>query len=93
MASVALSFSTEPIAGLRFSFAGILLFAVELCAAENICDGLRGVLFLLESTRGLWSVAPAHIPPASLTSTGLSIGGLVRPDTNHDCVLNSGYLE
>lgn len=66
MASVALSFSTEPIAGLRFPFAGFCFLLLKLCAKQMFCDGSRRPLFLKSflvlSERPRLTIHPAGLP-------------------------------
>lgn len=81
MASVALSFSTEPIAGLRFPFAGYCFLLLKLCATQMFAMD-RGVPFS-------WNL-PSSQPSAPDSRPSRQASGRW---TEHYCrVRNSGYL-
>lgn len=66
MASVALSFSTEPIAGLRFPFTGYCFLLVEITCHTNVSRWIKASSFEispdLSQCPRLTSIPPACQP-------------------------------
>lgn len=79
MASVALSFSTEPIAGLRFPFTGYCFLLLEITCHTNVSRWIEASSF--EISPDLQSVTQTHVHPARLPGARLSM--VVRPDLTH----------
>lgn len=76
MASVALSFSTEPIAGLRFPFTGYCFLLVEITCHTNVSRWIKASSF---------EISPdlSQCPRLTSIPPGARLSMVVWPDLTH----------